>query len=77
MDALKGLNQEELLASVFTPKSGPGDVLTVGTVEKAMLNGNHRAHLLKAAADHHRRTDEGIITWDTPICIRNYEQWAD
>ncbi|MFF4342167.1 polymorphic toxin-type HINT domain-containing protein [Kitasatospora sp. NPDC001540] len=76
MDALKGLSDDDLLASVFTPKSGPKDVLTVGLQEKVLQNGNHRAYLLKAAADRHRRTGQGKITWDTPIYIRDYERWA-
>ncbi|MGV9316949.1 polymorphic toxin-type HINT domain-containing protein, partial [Streptomyces sp. NPDC003691] len=76
MKKLKKLDEDKLMTSVFTPKSGPGDVLTVGTAEKRMSNGNHRAYLLMEAARHHANTGEGKIAWDTPIYIRNWENWS-
>ncbi|MCX4444933.1 hypothetical protein OOK50_00675 [Streptomyces sp. NBC_01789] len=51
LSRLQRLTDDELLKSVFSPASGPGDVLTVGKARKRMENGNHRASLLRSAVE--------------------------
>ncbi|MFD6424368.1 polymorphic toxin-type HINT domain-containing protein [Streptomyces sp. NPDC060198] len=75
LEKLVQLTDDELLRSVFSLASGPGDVLTVGQLMRRLENGNHRAGLLIDAARKNALTGAGTITWQTPIYTRGREHW--